>query len=218
MAAHVRSGDVVNCTTPAQYFHVLRRQIRRNFRKPLIVMTPKSLLRHKSCQSKLEHFTDGSSFHRVMYDDVALCKDAEVRRVVLCSGKVYYDLFEEREKRGIKDVAFLRMEQLYPFPRKALTEQLARYPKAEIVWCQEEPKNMGSWTFIESRIEQVLLELGSQCRRPIYVGREEAAAPATGLLRRHTEQQNKLVDYALTVTAKAAARKPAKAKGKGKAA
>lgn len=209
--------QVVNCTTPAQYFHVLRRQIRRNFRKPLIVMTPKSLLRHKSCQSKLENFTDGSSFHRVMYDDVALCKDAEVRRVVLCSGKVYYDLFEEREKRGIKDVAFLRMEQLYPFPRKALTEQLARYPKAEIVWCQEEPKNMGSWAFIESRIEQVLLELGSQCRRPIYVGREESAAPATGLLRRHIEQQNKLVDHALTVAAASAAKKPARAKGKSKA-
>ncbi|MCK5622474.1 MAG: 2-oxoglutarate dehydrogenase E1 component, partial [Alphaproteobacteria bacterium] len=206
--------QVVNCTTPAQYFHVLRRQIRRNFRKPLIVMTPKSLLRHKRCQSRLDNFTDGSSFHRVMYDDVALCKDTEVKRVVLCSGKVYYDLFEEREKRGIKDVAFLRMEQLYPFPRKALTEQLARYPKAEVVWCQEEPKNMGSWTFIEARIEQVLLELGSQCRRPVYVGREESAAPATGLLRRHIEQQNKLVDQALTVTARPAAGKPAKGKGK----
>jgi 2-oxoglutarate dehydrogenase E1 component len=151
-----------------------------------------------------------------MYDDVALCKDAEVRRIVMCSGKVYYDLFEEREKRGIKDVAFLRLEQLYPFPRKALTEQLARYPKAEIVWCQEEPKNMGSWTFIESRIEQVLLELGSQCRRPIYVGREEAAAAATGMLRLHIEQQNKLVDQALTVQAGPVAKKPAKAKGKSK--
>jgi 2-oxoglutarate dehydrogenase E1 component len=178
--------QVVNCTTPAQYFHVLRRQIRRNFRKPLIVMTPKSLLRHKRCQSRLEDFTDGSSFHRVMYDDVA----------------------------GIKDVAFLRMEQLYPFPRKALTEQLARYLKAEVVWCQEEPKNMGSWAFIESRIEQVLLELGSQCRRPIYVGREESAAPATGLLRRHIEQQNKLVDQALTPSTRPAAGKPAKGKGK----
>ena len=204
--------QVVNCTTPAQYFHVLRRQIRRNFRKPLIVMTPKSLLRHKRCVSKLDDFIEGSSFHRVMYDDVALCKDAEVRRVVLCSGKVYYDLFEEREKRGIKDVAFLRMEQLYPFPGKALTEQLARYPAAEIVWCQEEPKNMGGWTFVEPRIEQVLLELGSQCRRPIYVGREEAAAPATGLLRRHIEQQTKLVDQALTSSAKPAARKQAKGK------
>lgn len=204
--------QVVNCTTPAQYFHVLRRQIRRNFRKPLIVMTPKSLLRHKRCVSKLDDFIEGSSFHRVMYDDVALCKDAEVRRVVLCSGKVYYDLFEEREKRGIEDVAFLRMEQLYPFPDKALTEQLARYPEAEIVWCQEEPKNMGGWTFVEPRIEQVLLELGSKCRRPIYVGRNEAAAPATGLLRRHLEQQSELIDQALTQSAKPAARKQAKGK------
>ena len=206
--------QVVNCTTPAQYFHVLRRQIRRNFRKPLIVMTPKSLLRHKRCISKLENFTEGSSFHRVMYDEIGLCKDAEVKRVVLCSGKVYYDLLEEREKRGVKDVAFLRMEQLYPFPRKALTEQLARYPNAEIVWCQEEPKNMGAWNFVDSRIEQVLLELGSQCRRPIYVGREEAAAPATGLLRRHVEQQNRLIDMALTPNASTAPRKPNKEKGK----
>jgi len=206
--------QVVNCTTPAQYFHVLRRQIRRNFRKPLIVMTPKSLLRHKRCISKLENFAEGSSFHRVMYDEVSLCKDAEVKRVVLCSGKVYYDLLEVREKRGVKDVAFLRMEQLYPFPRKALTEQLARYPEAEIVWCQEEPKNMGAWNFVDSRIEQVLLELGSQCRRPIYVGREEAAAPATGLLRRHVEQQNRLIDMALTPNASTATRKPNKKKGK----
>ncbi|MDH5558139.1 MAG: 2-oxoglutarate dehydrogenase E1 component, partial [Alphaproteobacteria bacterium] len=204
--------QVVNCTTPAQYFHVLRRQIRRNFRKPLIVMTPKSLLRHKQCVSKLDDFMEGSSFHRVMQDDVAPCKDGDVRRVVMCSGKVYYDLLEAREKRGIKDVVFLRMEQLYPFPCKALTAQLARYPQAEIVWCQEEPKNMGSWTFIESRIEQVLLELGSQCRRPIYVGRKEAAAPATGLLRRHIEQQNELVDQALTLGGKPATRKSSKGK------
>ncbi len=205
--------QVVNCTTPANYFHVLRRQVRRNFRKPLIVMTPKSLLRHKRCVSRLDDFMTGTTFHRVMYDDRALCPDSEVRRVVLCSGKVYYDLYEEREKRGIKDVFFLRLEQLYPFPRKALTEQLARFPKAEVVWCQEEPRNMGAWTFVDPRIEEVLLEIGSECRRPIYAGRGEAASPATGLLRRHTEQQDSLIDKALTVPA--AARKTS---GKGRAA
>jgi 2-oxoglutarate dehydrogenase E1 component len=141
-----------------------------------------------------------------MYDNDVLCDDAEVRRVVLCSGKVYYDLFEERAERGIKDVFFLRMEQLYPFPRKALTEQLERFPKAEVVWCQEEPKNMGAWTYIESRIEEVLLEIGAECRRPIYVGREEAAAPATGLLRRHMAEQKALVDRALSIDASAARR------------
>ncbi len=186
--------------------------MQRNFRKPLIVMTPKSLLRHKRCVSRLEDFTTGTTFHRVMYDDVELCKDSEVKRVVLCSGKVYYDLFEEREKRGIRDVFFLRMEQLYPFPAKALTQELARFPKAEVVWCQEEPKNMGAWTFVAPRIEGVLSELGGASRRPAYVGRPEAAAPATGLLSRHNEEQAALVDQALTVTAAPA--RPGKRKGK----
>ncbi|MDH5513480.1 MAG: 2-oxoglutarate dehydrogenase E1 component, partial [Gammaproteobacteria bacterium] len=200
--------QVVNCTTPAQYFHVLRRQIHRNFRKPLVIMTPKSLLRHKRCVSRPEDFTKGTSFHRVMYDDEVLCEDAEVRRVVLCSGKVYYDLFEERAERGIKDVFFLRMEQLYPFPKKALTQQLARFPKAEVVWCQEEPKNMGAWSYIESRVEEVLADIGADCRRPVYVGRSEAAAPATGLLSRHKIEQQELVDRALTVGAAAARKAP----------
>ncbi|UCH75965.1 MAG: 2-oxoglutarate dehydrogenase E1 component [Rhodospirillales bacterium] len=212
--------QVVNCTTPAQYFHVLRRQMHRNFRKPLVIMTPKSLLRHKSCVSRLDEFTTGTTFHRVMYDNEALCEDAAVQRVVLCSGKVYYDLFEERAERGIEDVFFLRMEQLYPFPRKALKEQLARFPAAEIVWCQEEPKNMGAWSYAEPRIEEVLLEIGAECRRPVYVGRPEAAAPATGLLRRHIAEQKELVDRALTIDAgrpRRAAGKPAR-KSKGKVA
>ncbi len=208
--------QVVNCTTPAQYFHVLRRQMHRNFRKPLVMMTPKSLLRHKRCVSRLDEFVTGTTFHRVMYDNEVLCKDSEVKRVVLCSGKVYYDLFEERAARGIKDIFFLRMEQLYPFPRKALTQQLERFPKAEIVWCQEEPKNMGAWTFVEPRIEEVLLDIGADCRRPIYVGRDEAAAPATGLLRRHIEEQKDLVDRALTVNVARARKAPAKPARKSK--
>ncbi len=205
--------QIVNCTTPANFFHALRRQIHRNFRKPLIVMTPKSLLRHRRCVSRIDDFLSGTSFHRVMYDDEMLCDDADVKRVILCSGKVYYDLFEERAKRGIKDVFFLRLEQLYPFPRKAMIQELSRFRKAEIVWCQEEPKNMGAWTFVEPCIEEVLREIGAECRRAAYVGRPEAASPATGMLRRHLEQQAALVDEALNVDA-SRTRKPARGKGK----
>jgi 2-oxoglutarate dehydrogenase E1 component len=127
-----------------------------------------------------------------------------VKRVVLCSGKVYYDLYEERAKRGIKDVFFLRMEQLYPFPRAALTQELARFPQAEIVWCQEEPANMGAWTYLDRRIENVLIELDGACKRPVYAGRPEAASPATGSHRRHVREQEALVDQALTVQARGA--------------
>jgi 2-oxoglutarate dehydrogenase E1 component len=192
--------QVVNCTTPANYFHVLRRQLKRDFRKPLIVMTPKSLLRHKLCVSSFAEMSTGTTFHRVMYDNEVLCDDKDVRRVVLCSGKVYYDLYEERAKRGIKDVFFLRLEQLYPFPQKALLHELSRFPQAEIVWCQEEPENMGSWTFVDRRLEDVLIELDGACRRPRYVGRAEAASPATGNHGRHVREQQKLIDEALTVS------------------
>jgi len=191
--------QVVNCTTPANYFHALRRQLHRNFRKPLIVFTPKSLLRHKLCVSSLADMQPGTSFHRVMYDNEKLCEDAAVKRVVLCSGKVYFDLFEERARRGQTDLLFLRLEQLYPFPRKALLGELARFPEAEVVWCQEEPKNMGAWTFAAPEIEAVMAETSTRHRRPIYVGRPAAAAPATGLLRRHNREQAQLIDAALTI-------------------
>ena len=193
--------QVVNCTTPANYFHVLRRQLKRDFRKPLIVMTPKSLLRHKLCVSSFAEMGPGTTFHRVMYDNEVLCDDKDVKRVVLCSGKVYYDLYEERARRGIKDVFFLRMEQIYPFPEKALLHELKRFPQAEVVWCQEEPQNMGCWTFLDRRLENVLIELDGACRRPRYVGRAEAASPATGNHGRHVREQQKLVDEALTVSA-----------------
>ncbi|CAM9862695.1 unnamed protein product [Discosporangium mesarthrocarpum] len=191
--------QVCNITTPANYFHALRRQMRRNFRKPLILMTPKSLLRHKLAVSKLDEFGPGTSFHRVLYDNEQLCDDKDVKRVVLCSGKVYYDLYEQRAERDIKDVFFLRLEQLYPFPRKALTQELSRFPQAEIVWCQEEPQNMGAWTFVDRRLEEVLTEIGATHTRPRYVGRKEAASPATGSLRRHNKEQAALVDEALTL-------------------
>src|SRR5262245_31951963 len=193
--------QVVNCTTPANYFHVLRRQLHRNFRKPLIVMTPKSLLRHKLCMSPLAAMSIGTTFHRVMYEDEPLCAENEVKRIVLCSGKVYYDLFEERAKRGIKDICFLRLEQLYPFPAKALKTELARFPGAEIVWCQEEPKNMGPWTTVLPEIEAVMAEMGMKQQRLRYAGRPAAASPATGLLRRHLKEQAALVQDALVVGA-----------------
>jgi 2-oxoglutarate dehydrogenase E1 component len=182
---------------------MLRRQVHRDFRKPLIVMTPKSLLRHKRCVSRLEEFATGTSFHRVLWDDAKmagqLVSDEKIRRVVLCTGKVYFDLLEEREKRGVKDVCILRLEQLYPFPRKALREELAQFKKAEIVWCQEEPENMGAWTFVDRKVEAIMTELDMDYQRPRYVGRAEAAAPATGLMSRHVKEQAALVDEALSV-------------------
>ena len=191
--------QVVNCTTPANYFHVLRRQVRRNFRKPLIVMTPKSLLRHKLCVSTLAEMGPGTCFHRVLPETEKLVPDDKVRRVVLCSGKVYYDLLAGRAERGIKDVAIVRLEQLYPFPINSLGQELARYRNADVVWCQEEPWNMGAWAYVDRRIEDLLRDLDVTASRPGYAGRPESAAPATGLLKRHLEEQARLVDAALTV-------------------
>ena len=191
--------QIVNCTTPANYFHVLRRQMRRNFRKPLVMFTPKSLLRHKLCVSDLAMFTDGQTFHRVLYEDnVQLVEPKKIRRVVLCTGKVYYDLHADRESRGINDVAIVRLEQLYPFPVKALSQELAKYPNADVVWCQEEPANMGYWSFVDRRIEAVLGDMKISAKRPRYAGRPESASPASGLLRRHNKEQAALLADALT--------------------
>ena len=190
--------QVCNFTTPANYFHALRRQVRRNFRKPLVVMTPKSLLRHKLVVSALEDFGPGSRFRRVLPETQALKPDAEIRRVVLCSGKVYYDLFEERAKRGLDDVAIVRVEQLYPWPKETVMRELGRYANAEVVWCQEEPANMGCWTFVDRRLEFILEELDHKSRKPVYVGRKAAASPATGLNKTHVYEQALLVEQALT--------------------
>ncbi|TIU59851.1 MAG: 2-oxoglutarate dehydrogenase E1 component, partial [Mesorhizobium sp.] len=168
--------QVANVTTPANYFHILRRQLKRDFRKPLILMTPKSLLRHKRAVSTLSEISGESSFHRLLWDDaqlladqsIKLVKDSKIRRVVLCSGKVYYDLYEEREKRGINDIYLLRVEQLYPFPAKALITELSRFRNAEMVWCQEEPKNMGAWSFIDPYLEWVLAHIDAKHQRVRY--------------------------------------------------
>ncbi len=199
--------QVANCTTPANCFHILRRQMVRKFRKPLILMTPKSLLRHKNCVSTLDELEPDSSFHRVLWDDsdrqkgssTQLVKDSKIKRVILCSGKVYYDLFKEREKRGIDNIQILRVEQLYPFPAKALIKELGRFKQADIVWCQEEPKNMGGWTFMESNIEWVLGHNEAVCRRPRYAGRPATAATATGLMSKHIAELNAFIDDALTL-------------------
>jgi 2-oxoglutarate dehydrogenase E1 component len=198
--------QVANCTTPANYFHILRRQLHRKFRKPLILMTPKSLLRHKHVHSRLEEMGPETTFHRVLWDDaehrpgstIELLPDAEIRRVVLCSGKVYYDLFEAREEAKIKDVYILRVEQLYPFPARALMHELSRFKQAEIVWCQEEPKNMGAWSFIEPNIEWVLERIEARVRHPLYVGRPSSASTATGQLSKHLHEQKALANEALT--------------------
>ncbi len=190
--------QVANCTTPANYFHILRRQMHREFRKPLVMMTPKSLLRHKLCVSAVADMTGKTNFLPVIGDGLAK-PGKDVKRVVLCSGKVYYDLFEEREKMKANNVALVRVEQLYPFPASEIAEELEKYPEAEVIWCQEEPGNMGSWLYIDRRIEGILSGLKVKAKRPVYVGRPDAASPATGYLKKHNVEQAKLVREALTV-------------------
>lgn len=193
--------QIANCTTPANYFHILRRQMMRDFRKPLIMMTPKSLLRHKLAVSELADMAEGTSFHRILWDTDrdTLAKPFNIKRIVLCTGKVYYDLLQERRERKIDNIMIIRVEQLYPFPHKALVEELKQYTGAEVVWCQEEPQNQGYWHFVDRRIEAAMLEARMKATRPRYVGRIEAAAPATGLLARHQAEQAKLVDEALSL-------------------
>ena len=200
---------VANCTTPANYFHILRRQLHRTFRKPLIMMTPKSLLRHKLAISDAADFTTGSSFHRILHDDAQqghsdtkLVADDKIKRVVMCSGKVYYDLLEERDARGIDDIYLMRFEQLYPFPAMSAVKELERFTQAEMVWCQEEPKNQGAWSFIEPNIEWCLTRIGAKHQRPDYAGRAASASPATGLASQHKAQQQALIDQALTIEGK----------------
>jgi len=189
--------QVCNLTTAANYFHALRRQIRRSFRKPLVVVTPKSLLRAKEVMSPLADMGPGTTFHRVIGESEAIAPDDKVRRVVLASGKVYFDLAKARAEKGDDGVALVRVEQLYPFPFTSLAKVLQRYRNAEVVWCQEEPQNMGAWNFVDRRIERVLAGLDVAAKRPRFVGRAEAASPATGLFKRHVQEQAQLVGDAL---------------------
>ena len=189
--------QVANCSTPANYFHILRRQIHRPFRKPLILMTPKSLLRHKKAVSSLADLAEGSSFHRILHDDgqthpdragIQVKPDAEIKKVVLCSGKVYYDLLDAREKAARDDIYILRLEQFYPWPMQSMRKELGRFPNAELIWCQEEPKNMGGWTFVDPWIELTLERSDTKMKRARYVGRPASASTAAGLMSRHLKE------------------------------
>lgn len=195
--------QVVNVSTPSNYFHVLRRQLHRNFRKPLIVMSPKSLLRHKLCVSTLDEMGADTFFHRVLWDDAEyrpdafetkLVEDKKIKRVVICSGKVYYDLLEARETLNRNDVYLLRIEQFYPYPKGAMATELKRFKQADMVWCQEEPKNMGAWSFIEPHLEESLTEIGAKHSRVRYIGRAAAASTATGIATKHKKEQQAIID------------------------
>ena len=198
--------QVVNCTTPANYFHLLRRQIHRTFRKPLIVFSPKSLLRHKKCVSEIEDFLPENSFHRILpdhadfpeYNLIKLAKDDQIKRVVLCSGKVYFDISEKREIIRNPKVQLLRIEQLYPFPVKKLASFLKRFKNAdEFIWCQEEPENMGAWSFVEKYINWTLGLIGAKSKNVQYVGRKPSASTATGYLKKHVQQQDEIISKVL---------------------
>ena len=196
--------QVINCTTPANYFHALRRQIHRDFRKPLIIMTPKSLLRNKLCVSNLEDFSKENSFHRVLWDHavdttengfIKLKKSKRIEKVILCSGKIYFDLLVAREKLKNDKVIIFRIEQLYPFPVKSLAKEIEKFAKnAEFFWCQEEPKNMGAWFSVRDYIQWTLNYIGAKNKEIKYIGRDPAASPATGYAKRHLSQQKKIIE------------------------
>ncbi len=196
--------QVMNCTTPANYFHALRRQMHRDFRKPLIIMTPKSLLRNKYCVSNLEDFSKQNSFHRVLWDHASDAKqkgfiklkdDKKIRKVILCSGKIYFDLLAAREKLKINDVILYRIEQLYPFPAKSLVKELKPFAKnAKFYWCQEEPKNMGAWFAVRDYIQWTLETIKAKNNSISYIGRSPDATPATGYARRHNSEQQEIIN------------------------
>ena len=198
--------QVMNCTTPANYFHALRRQIHRDFRKPLIIMTPKSLLRNKYCTSNLKDFGKENFFHRILNDHalekrsnfIKLKDNNLIKKVILCSGKIYFDLLEAREKNKKDDVVFYRIEQLYPFPVKNLVSELKKYSKnAKFFWCQEEPKNMGAWFAVRDYIQWTLDYIKAKNRNISYIGRNPAASPATGYAKRHISQQQDIIKEVL---------------------
>ena len=184
--------QIVNCTSPANYFHVLRRQIHRDFRKPLIIMTPKSTLRHKNNVSNIEDFTNGSTFHRVLRNELSTQDEKNITRLIICSGKIYFELQDHLESLKKENVFILRLEQLYPFPYENFSTELDRFKNCEIVWCQEEPKNMGAWGFIKRRIESVMKEKKLNQEKLLYVGRRAAASPATGVHSRHLSNQKNI--------------------------
>ena len=196
--------QIMNCTTPANYFHALRRQMHRDFRKPLIMMTPKSLLRNKLCVSNIEDFSKENTFHRVLWDHaldpkakgfLKLKDKSKIRKVIMCSGKVYFDLLAAREKLKVDDVALYRIEQLYPFPAKALVKELRPFAKnSNFFWCQEEPKNMGAWFSVRDYIQWTLETIKAKNSQISYIGRNPDASPATGYAKRHLSEQQEIIE------------------------
>ncbi len=189
---------VVNITTPANFFHALRRQLHLKDRKPLIVMSPKSLLRNPVAVSDIADFTGKTQFKEIIGETDKIAANDKVRKVILCSGKVYYDLLAARKEKKINDIALIRLEQLYPFAKNALQSELKKYKNAQIIWCQEEPKNMGSWSFINELIEESLIEINHKNSRPQLVSRVASASPATGYANYHAKEQKALLEQALS--------------------
>ncbi len=187
--------QVANCTTPANFFHILRRQLLRDFRKPLIIMTPKSLLRNKSAISHISELDKGTEFLPVISETKELAK--KVRKLVFCSGKIYYDLLEARKERGIKDIALVRIEEFYPYPEKEIFLEIKKYQAKELIWCQEEPENMGAWHFLDRRLEDSSIKAGMK-QRPKLISRKPAASPATGYMSVHKKEQVCIIDKVLS--------------------
>ena len=188
--------QIVNCTSPANYFHVLRRQLHRNFRKPLIIFTPKSTLRHKSNVSNIEDYINGSTFHRILTDKLSVKEKRKNKRLIICSGKIYFELADHIAKNKIKNLSIIRLEQIYPFPYENFRDELKHYTDAEIIWAQEEPKNMGAWGFVKGRLESVMQEAKVKQEKIFYVGRSPAASPAAGSLERHLSNQETIIKMA----------------------
>jgi 2-oxoglutarate dehydrogenase E1 component len=196
MQIQTHNWQVINCSTPANYFHCLRRQIHRDFRKPLVLVAPKNLLRNRRCVSSLEDMGPGTTFKRVITEtdpDVSENPDS-VTTLVFCSGQIYYELLTEREKRGMKDVALIRIEQIAPFAFDRVAESAAKYKNAEVIWAQQEPKNMGAYSYVSSRIMTATREINGNERRARYVGRPVSAAPATGMGLVHKAEYNDIMN------------------------
>jgi 2-oxoglutarate dehydrogenase E1 component len=187
--------QVANCTSPANYFHILRRQMMRDFRKPLVLMTPKSTLRHKANTSPLADFVNGSTFHRVISNHLSDDEYKNVNRIIFCSGKIYFELQDHINELQLKNVYIIRLEQLYPFPYEALNEGIKKFNHCEMIWCQEEPQNMGAWEFIEKRLKSVLDLVGAK-KELHFIGRRAAASPATGVFDRHLANQKNIIRLA----------------------
>ena len=189
--------QVVNCTSPANYFHILRRQLHRNFRKPLIILTPKSTLRHKNNVSNKDYFINGSTFHRVLRNEITKEKEKKINRIIICSGKLYFELQDHIEQLQKDNVFILRLEQIYPFPYDVFSKELKRFINCEVIWCQEEPKNMGAYGFVKRRIESVMKQINMKQEKLLYIGRRAAASPATGVFDRHLANQKNILRLAI---------------------